>query len=201
MALKNTVIVCFDIVNKCQLRHSHSLWLRARDPVIMCLAILMSGPRGWKKGLCLSINWFIGWELSLAAETIQHFPCLQCLNKANVREVLELVGGIYTGLMTNTREKIPNNILHAYVCSLISPLNILFFYFLTPTYVMTNELQYFFSLQKTHGYHAVIYLHQPLPRLLKILCNSKDTSNIRITFLSNYLFSHSCYIIHRFLAN
>ena len=52
-----------------------------------------------------------------------------------------------------------------YIGSLISPLNIIF------------------SLQKTHGYHAVIYLHYFLPHLLKILFNSKDISNINANHL------------------
>ena len=58
------------------------------------------------------------------------------------------------------REKIPNNILHSYVGSLISPLYILF------------------SFQNTRGYHADIYLHHPfpLPHLLKILSYQKDIS-------------------------
>ena len=43
------------------------------------------------------------------------------------------------------------NILHSYVGPLISPLYIIF------------------SFQNTRGYHADIYLHHPLPHILKIL--------------------------------
>ena len=63
------------------------------------------------------------------------------------------------------RKKFLNNNCHSCVGSLISP------------------LQFFFSLQKTSGYHAVIHLHNSLPHFFKIPFYSKDITYFVFRFL------------------
>ena len=72
------------------------------------------------------------------------------------------------------RKKFLNNNYHSCVGSLISP------------------LQFFFSLQKTSGYHAVIHLHNSLPRffLNTILFKRYNVFCVQIPTID--IFSHSC---------
>ena len=66
----------------------------------LCLSInLQQALLKWNNYLCLSIYWFIDWELFLATEIGERFLLSTLSHQGEVCDVVELVGGIDTGLI------------------------------------------------------------------------------------------------------